>query len=1349
MDAILFSLPPTNPFTSQCPPPYGTPSFSSLTSKRRIRIQRPPTKSFTKPTTFFHFATHFSSITFPEASRGSKFKDPDANSATEASSSSNSQCPEDESVLEVCSSSNFQYPDKKNVNLIVNFVNFDKSVLQCIAKPIVYSLFCILIGFFPFRGLRVCAIAAPVATEVRIDKKQNVKEGLSSVSSKGHEYSEYTQRLLETASVLLRSIEEVRRGNGEIKEVEAAWEAVKLKKEELQKGIMSELYAELRELRREKQGFEKRGDQIVDEVVKAKNEHERLVRKAEKEKKKERVGVERLEESLRGLEEEYNVVWERIGDIEDQMARKETVAMSFGVRELCFIERECEQLVGRFTREMRQKGTDSLPKRPLSKLSKSDIQRDLESTQRKHLEQMILPSILEREDLGPFIDQESVEFAQRIKQGLADSRKLQRNLEARIRKNMKKFGDEKRFVVNTPEEEVVKGFPEVELKWMFGDKEVVVPKAVGLHLYHGWKKWREEAKADLKRNLLENVDFGKQYVAQRQERILLDRDRVMSKTWYDEEKNRWEMDPVAVPYAVSKKLVEHARIRHDWAAMYITLKGDDKEYYLDIKEFEVLFEEFGGFDGLYMKMLACGIPTTVHLMWIPFSELDFRQQFLLTLRLSHQCLNGLWKTRIVSYARDRVFEEIRNLNDDIMMMVVFPIVDFIIPYPVRMQLGMAWPEEIDQAVGSTWYLKWQSEAERNFKSRKRDDTQWFLWFLIRSFIYGYVLFHIIQFMNRKIPPLLGYGPWRENPNLRKLQRVKTYLKYRVKGIKDKKKAGFDPIRTAFDGMKRVKNPPIPLKDFASVESMKEEINEVVAFLQNPRAFQEMGARAPRGVLIVGERGTGKTSLALAIAAEAKVPVVKVEAQQLEAGLWVGQSASNVRELFQTARDLAPVIIFVEDFDLFAGVRGQFIHTKNQDHESFINQLLVELDGFEKQDGVVLMATTRNLKQIDEALQRPGRMDRVFHLQRPTQAEREKILHNAAKETMDNDLIDFVDWIKVAEKTALLRPIELKLVPVALEGSAFRSKFLDTDELMSYCSWFATFSDNVPKWVRETKIVKKLSKLLVNHLGLTLTKEDLQNVVDLMEPYGQITNGIELLNPPIDWTRETKFPHAVWAAGRGLIALLLPNFDVVDNLWLEPLSWQGIGCTKITKARNEGSMNGNSESRSYLEKKLVFCFGSYIAAQMILPFGEENFLSSEELKQAQEIATRMVIQYGWGPDDSPAIYHHSNAVTALSMGNNHEYEMAAKVEKMYDLAYCKAKEMLQRNRQVLEKIVEELLQFEILTRKDLERMVEDYGGIQEKEPFFLSKSYDIEPFSRSFLDGGNTTGTALLSAPTSD
>lgn len=157
-----------------------------------------------------------------------------------------------------------------------------------------------------------------------------------------------------------------------------------------------------------------------------------------------------------------------------------------------------------------------MPKQLLTKLSKDYIKNDLENMQRKKLEQSILPTVVEGVSLGNFLDQEAVDFARRISEGLKDSRRLQKNMEARMRKNMKKFGDEKRFVVNTPEDEVVKGFPEVELKWMFGHKEVVVPKAISLQLFHGWKKWREEAKADLKRNLLENVEFGKKYVAQRQ-----------------------------------------------------------------------------------------------------------------------------------------------------------------------------------------------------------------------------------------------------------------------------------------------------------------------------------------------------------------------------------------------------------------------------------------------------------------------------------------------------------------------------------------------------------------------------------------------------------------------------------------------------------------------------------------------------------------------------------------------------------------------------------------------------------------------------------------------------------------
>ncbi|KAL4354390.1 hypothetical protein GQ457_06G018340 [Hibiscus cannabinus] len=193
--------------------------------------------------------------------------------------------------------------------------------------------------------------------------------------------------------------------------------------------------------------------------------------------------MEKLEEGIEKMEEEYNGIWERIGEIEDEILRRKTTSLSIGVRELCFIERECEELV------------QILAKRSITNLSRSEIQDELKMAQRKLFEEMILPSVVEVED---------------------HSREMQKNLESRIRIRMKNFGSEKCFVVKTPEDQVVKGFPEVELKWMFGDKEVVVHKAVGLHLHHGWKKWREEAKADLNRRLLEDDDFGKQYVAQRQ-----------------------------------------------------------------------------------------------------------------------------------------------------------------------------------------------------------------------------------------------------------------------------------------------------------------------------------------------------------------------------------------------------------------------------------------------------------------------------------------------------------------------------------------------------------------------------------------------------------------------------------------------------------------------------------------------------------------------------------------------------------------------------------------------------------------------------------------------------------------
>lgn len=158
----------------------------------------------------------------------------------------------------------------------------------------------------------------------------------------------------------------------------------------------------------------------------------------------------------------------------------------------------------------------SIPESSVTKLPRDEIKQELLNAQRKHLEQVILPDVLELEEVDPLFDSDSVDFSLRIKKRLEESKKLQKNLQDRIRGRMKKFGEEKLFVVKTPEGEVVKGFPEAEVKWMFGEKEVVVPKAIQLHLRHGWKKWQDEAKADLKQRLLEDVDFGKQYIAQRQ-----------------------------------------------------------------------------------------------------------------------------------------------------------------------------------------------------------------------------------------------------------------------------------------------------------------------------------------------------------------------------------------------------------------------------------------------------------------------------------------------------------------------------------------------------------------------------------------------------------------------------------------------------------------------------------------------------------------------------------------------------------------------------------------------------------------------------------------------------------------
>lgn len=203
------------------------------------------------------------------------------------------------------------------------------------------AVFFIAVGFAPFRRVQAPANAASaVAAELNLEK---IEEG-SEV--RGHEYSNCTKRLLEKVAVVLRCMDEIRRGEGAVKELEVAMKAVRLEKRQLQDEIMRGMYEELRQLKRKKEGLIKRSEEIVDEVTRAKRENEKTAAE----------GGE-FEEALSKLEDEYDRVWERVGDVEDSITRREMVAMSIGVREICFIERECEALVERFKREIRRKST--------------------------------------------------------------------------------------------------------------------------------------------------------------------------------------------------------------------------------------------------------------------------------------------------------------------------------------------------------------------------------------------------------------------------------------------------------------------------------------------------------------------------------------------------------------------------------------------------------------------------------------------------------------------------------------------------------------------------------------------------------------------------------------------------------------------------------------------------------------------------------------------------------------------------------------------------------------------------------------------------------------------------------
>ncbi|KAG6544312.1 hypothetical protein Mapa_014315 [Marchantia paleacea] len=971
------------------------------------------------------------------------------------------------------------------------------------------------------------------------------------------------------------------------------------------------------------------------------------------------------------------------------------------------------------------------------------IARHVEEARNVEKEASILPLATKvKMRIEPFescIDDEDRETLQKIEEEQDKAKKLQ--------VLMKKLVDNVYDPLDEEDPEYQKSLAQVrallprELRATFGLGPLKNASVDPLQMALDWKNWRGKTDdEEFGTFLRENPEKREEFIQEVQEEVLIARDRVLNRTWYDEQKKRWQMEPMAALHAIDKKLAGRARVRQDRCVMYLTLKGDDREYYVNTRAFHAEYEDVGGFDMMYMKLITSGVPTNIETMWIPFEEWDFERLFQLPFKVVFWLLEDVWNSSILASVRPWYFRTLNGAFEEVMIRFGFPIIQTVMPQSVRVALGFDLAEGAE-AAEPTDIMIWQQEAQKHVDARYGEGSgspAWWISLPVRSYVVGVPLLFLLKLVLRVI--LAPFKP--QDLEMNEAEWKEKLQEEMEKELEPQtKKQTMDPIKNVFDKMKRVKRPEVLLKDFAGIDVIKEEINEVISFLKDPKLFKEMGARPPRGVLIVGDSGTGKTTLALAIAAEARVPMIELQGAELEGGAWVGQGASNVRELFKTARELAPLIIFMDDFDHFAGVRGATSDTRKQDHESLINQLLVELDGFETQEGVVLVATTSRPYAIDEALRRPGRMDRTIELPLPNKREREQILRQVAFATMDAHLVDLVDWSKVAEKTGGLTPAQLKHVPQGLEANAVSNKIVDDEELFSIFGWLALVGKVAPKWFMESKWYKKYNDDLLDWLGLRVTEEDLSNAVEFLDVYGETKPGIELYDPPYVWTREFKFPHAVWAVGKALVILLLPNYDTVDLIWLDPTSWEGIAFTKTTKRLEGGYEETGTMSRSYYEKELVSCFGSFVASRMLLPFGQNNSLSKFELESAKEIATRMVMEYGWAPDDSPMIYQTDGSPIALSMGDEHEQGVSEDINRLFYCACDKAAQILEKNRPVLEAMVEHLLDCDAVGKKDIARIMEDKGALLEQDPFSLVPYTHIEVVGAS-TNGSGRSGKAL-------
>jgi cell division protease FtsH len=448
---------------------------------------------------------------------------------------------------------------------------------------------------------------------------------------------------------------------------------------------------------------------------------------------------------------------------------------------------------------------------------------------------------------------------------------------------------------------------------------------------------------------------------------------------------------------------------------------------------------------------------------------------------------------------------------------------------------------------------------------------------------------------------------------------------------------------------------VTFSDVAGVDEAKDDLQEIIAFLKDPKKFTKLGGRIPKGCLLVGPPGTGKTLLARAIAGEAGVPFFSISGSDF-VEMFVGVGASRVRDLFVQGKKNAPCIIFIDEIDAVGRHRGAGLGGGHDEREQTLNQLLVEMDGFEANEGVILIAATNRPDVLDPALLRPGRFDRRVVVPRPDVKGREGILQVHTR------------------KVPLATDVDVAVLARATPGFAGA----DLENLVNEAALLAARNNKEKVDMRDFELAKDKVMMGAERRSMIISDEEKRNT-------------------------------AYHEAGHALVAKLLPGADPIHKVTIIPRG-MALGLTQQLPIDEK-----HTYPKDYLLNNLAILFGGRVAEELVLNHMTTG--AGNDIEKATELAHRMVCEWGMSERLGPMtfgkkeeeIFLGRDFTQRVDYSENTAIEIDAEVRRIIQESYDRAKELLQSNLRLLHKVAESLLEKEVLDGSEIDAIVREFSG----------------------------------------